>query len=85
MICSLVSHWEGASDRVAKSKQVLAQVARVEMGEAVGNRQPLVITVDDPGEANELTDWITHLDGVTFVDVVYVHFEETPANLTAVL
>ena len=66
-------------------QQAMKQIARhsaLGMGELIEGRN-LPITIEAVGnqETEEITRWIMSLDGVDFVDVVYVCFEDEDINL----
>jgi hypothetical protein len=57
----------------------------LEVGKFQATDRRISLTIDSPGRSDmeDLTDWIRSRQGVAFVDVVCVHFEETDdADLT---
>ena len=76
MICSLIAQWDANHEQIQRSQQKLAQMPQIEIGESHENRMPLVLSVDHPLEAKQLTDWLANLEGMASVKVVYVHFED---------
>jgi hypothetical protein len=51
----------------------------IEVGKFHATDRRISLTIDSPGRSDmeDLTDWIRSRQGVAFVDVVCVHFEET--------
>lgn len=60
----------------------LARDPRISIGEPTGLRLPIATEASDLPAAEALAEALGHLDGVRFVDVVFVHFEETDHGTT---
>lgn len=60
----------------------LGRDPRIVVGEATGLRLPIATEASDLHAAEALAEALGHLDGVCFVDVVFVHFEETDHGTT---
>jgi hypothetical protein len=60
------------ADARANALAVLATDARLQIGEPVGTRLPVVIETGDATEAEDLVRDLFDLAGVSFVDVVSV-------------
>lgn len=65
-------------------REVIQRISRhssLEVGELI-EETSLPISIESSGnqETEELTRWIMSLEGVDFVDVVYVHFEDDDLN-----
>ena len=53
----------------------------LEAGELTENGLlPITIEADDSEKMEATTRWLQSLQGVEFVDVVFVHFEESPTD-----
>ena len=50
--------------------------SRVELGEIDGRKVPGVLETMNQREDRDMLRWLNDLDGVNFVDVVFVNFEE---------
>lgn len=61
--------------------QHVSRHSALEMGELIEETK-LPIAIESAGnqETEEITRWIMSLEGVDFVDVVYVHFEDDDLN-----
>lgn len=77
MISSVIAKFDCAPDECLQLVRQLSMHPAIEVGELV-NHQQLPVTIDASGnrETEEITRWISKLEGVALVDVVYVHFEE---------
>ncbi len=60
---------------LARAREALACDARLTLGDAVGPRLPLALEARDAFEAEAVATAIGAMEGVLFVDVVYVHFD----------
>lgn len=70
------------SEPVARRAALDAMSAHraIELGEAAGDRLPVVVEAKTPDENAALWEWLHALAGVQFVDVAYVSFEDQPEN-----
>lgn len=66
----------------AAALAALARDSRISVGEPSGLRLPIATEEIDLAAAEALAEALGHLDGVRFVDVVFVHFEETDHGTT---
>ncbi len=85
MIASVVATLEGAEDKLHEIIEEISQVSCVEVG-AIGaspRRVPITIDSPDPKALEETTRRLQQCRGVTFVDVVFVHFEDESESLSA--
>jgi nitrate reductase NapAB chaperone NapD len=82
MIASVVATLAEVGDAFQEIVDELAAVSGVEIG-AVGNdarRVPITIDSPAPNALEEVTRRLQECRGVTFVDVVFVHFEDEPES-----
>ena len=77
MISSVIAKLNCAPTDCLQLTQKLSAHPALEVGEIVGGHS-LPITIDASGnqETEAITRWMQQLDGISFVDVVFVHFEE---------
>lgn len=67
----------------AKRADALAALQRhpsIDLGEGEDHRIPIVVDTPSSDEDRAVWNWLHELPGVTFVDVVYVHFDEGEAS-----
>jgi len=76
MISGLVIHLGSDESLVDTAVTAMRDYSAIELGDCVGSRLPAVVEAKDGGTAEELTDWLRRLSGVTHVDVAYVHLED---------
>lgn len=83
MISSVIAKLNCASEKCLQLIDELAAHPAIEVGDIVGGHS-LPATIDASGnrETEEITRWMLGLDGVAFVDVVCVHFEEDDEHIT---
>lgn len=77
MIGSVVAKLNGQPHDTVQIIQEITARSGFEVGDVV-DRVMLPVTIDLPGEAEEMeraTRWLQSLEGVESVDVVFVHFE----------
>ena len=79
MISSLVVTLE--NDNASHAIGELNNHPAIEMGNLFENRLPVTVASVDSQEMMFTTRWIEDLTGVFKVDVVFVHFEDDPADL----
>lgn len=83
MISSVIC--ELCSDE-SRRQHTLAEIdghPHLESGNLVDFRKlPVVIDAEDAKQSKSVTEWLQQLDGVEFVDVVFVHFEDQPPQST---
>ncbi len=74
MISSVIAKLSGDRDSLNRVLARIAAHSAVEAGELIDHRMlPITIETDDNLGMEETTRWLQSLDGVDFVDVVYVH------------
>lgn len=66
---------EKPNDR-ASALMSLAAEARIEVGEIVGSRVPIVVETPSAEEDRQVWGWLHNLPGVLFVDVACIHFDD---------
>jgi nitrate reductase NapAB chaperone NapD len=78
MISSVIAKLDCNPEAAQHVVTTIQQREGLETGAIVDGRL-LPITIESNGnrETEELTRWISSLDNVAFVDVIYVHFEDT--------
>jgi len=62
--------------RRAEAMDALHQHPAIEIGEGEECRVPIVVDTTSSQEDRAVWDWLHQQPGISFVDVVYVHFEE---------
>ena len=76
MISSVIAKLDPTFADIAQTFEFISQRPGVEMGEVVDERSlPMTIESATSAETEETTRWLQELDGIEFVDVVFVHFE----------
>lgn len=78
-ISGLVATLADDADREAIRAWVLQQPC-LTLGEAQGNRLPLVLETDRATDSREVHDALLQVPGILQVDVVFVGFEEDPGQ-----
>ena len=53
----------------------------VEVGEGLPHRRPIVVETGNTEETGRFWEWLQALPGVLFVDVAYVHLEDSEGSL----
>ena len=77
-ISGLVITLSEDDDEQAEALQVLGADKRITVGERQRNRLPVVVETKSTGEGSRLVRReLLDIDGVVFVDVVSVNFEDT--------
>lgn len=82
-ISSLVITY-GNTAEAKSARELLTSDTRIELGELVGIRQPLVIETTTQNEDKDLWKWINSLPGVTHVDVAFVSFLDDEISPTPI-
>jgi hypothetical protein len=54
----------------------LQQHPSIDLGEGEDHRLPIVVDTPSSDDDRAVWDWLHEQPGITFVDVVYVHFDE---------
>lgn len=77
MISSVIAKLNCDTKECMQLTEKLSAHPALEVGEIVGGHS-LPITIDTSGnqETEAITRWMLQQDGISFVDVVFVHFEE---------
>ena len=76
MIASVIAKLVGEKDVRDQAVSDIASHPAMESGQLTEDRLlPVTIDTASEGEMQTVTRWLQSLDGVGFVDVVYVHFE----------
>jgi nitrate reductase NapAB chaperone NapD len=85
MIASVVATLEDVDVHLQTIIDTLTNVPCVELGEFGDNAHRIPITIDSPAPnaLEETTRLIQECRGVAFVDVVFVHFEDSSENASA--
>lgn len=87
MIASVVATLEGSEVDLQRIIGEISRIPTVEIGDSGANPRRLPITIDsrDPNALLETTRRLQETCGVSFVDVVFVHFEDEmePSAVTA--
>ena len=55
---------------------VIARDTRIELGESMGVKTAAVLETENQRDDRDAINWLRDLNGVSLVDVVFVHFEE---------
>lgn len=78
MIASVVATLEEDDGDVQHIVDEFAEVPGIEIGDVSNDRRRVPITIDSPAPdaLEETTKRLQECRGVTFVDVVFVHFED---------
>ena len=82
MIASVVAT---LTDDVQQSQSTLDDIVarpEIEIGEVNPTERRIPLTIDSPdrNDVESVTRWLQEQPGVVFVDVVFVHFEETDGS-----
>ena len=64
----------------AQALAAIEQESRLECGVIESNRMAVVVDSHSADEDKELWAWLQGLDGVVFVDLIMVGFEEDPSS-----
>lgn len=84
MIVSVIARFECDNDTQQRALAEIESHPAMETGQLVDNRLlPITIDSDSNESIEELTRWITTVGGVSFVDVVFVHGEESDSITNA--
>ena len=85
MIASVVATLEGSEIDLPGFIEEISKIPCVEVGHTGTNPRRVPITIDssDPDSLEETTRRLQETRGVSFVDVVFVHFEEESDSTTA--
>jgi len=62
-----------------QARRALAGDERIELGPQNDNRIAATIETQSQQEDRQLRDWINALPGVTYVDIVFIHFDDDHA------
>jgi len=65
------------------ARRALDTEACIEIGDRVGHRLPVVVDTVDRNEDRRVWEWLNGLDGVEFVDVVFIHFDDDEPTTAA--
>lgn len=77
MISSVIAKLTQAEPTLGTTVQEIASHPHLEVGELIEKRLlPVTIDAPDHEEMESTTRWLQSLEGVEFVDVVFVHFED---------
>ena len=78
MISGLIARLDGTQHNIAELFSTLVEHPAIEIGELIeGRKLPLTIDAVGKDQTEEITRWVQSQPGIAFVDVVYVHFEDT--------
>ena len=79
MIAGVVATLIDDARRLGPTLRECAARRELQLGEFRATDRRIPLTIDSPrrSDVEQLTDWIRSRPGVAFVDVVYVHFEES--------
>ncbi len=61
------------------ARTALEQHPAIEIGEGKDHRLPIVVDTPTSEEDRAVWEWLHQFPGATFVDVVYIHFDEDEA------
>ncbi len=78
MIASVVATLRDDAGSLSKTLGEIGALPHIELGgyTAASRRIPIVIDSRDQAEMESTTLWLQERDGVVFVDVVFVHFDD---------
>ena len=62
--------------RALSAQQAMADEQRVEIGPRNGRRLAATIETASQDEDRRLREWMTALDGVEHIDIVFIHFDD---------
>lgn len=83
MIASAVVTLDASHTSPETVAQALEQLPGIETGQRFENKLPITLEADSNTEMESLTRQLSEIDGVQFVDVVYVSLEnETDSTAT---
>ena len=74
-ISGLVITLSEQADLARSAVQQIRGNAQVRLGDREGRRIPLVLDTPDPSTDKRTWNWLNELPGVTWVDVVFIHFD----------
>ena len=76
VISSVIATFDCDLETLVRTRHQIDRHAALEPGEPVdGRKLPIVMEAADHRELEETTRWLNSLDGIAFVDVVFVHLE----------
>ena len=78
MIASVVATLQPAPNTIQTVLSSLQQEPAIETGDVCDLRLPMTIEAEDSRELMAVTRQIQNMEGIRFVDVVFVSFEDTP-------
>lgn len=68
------------SDKRARALAALQHHHAIDIGEGRDHRVPVVVDTPSSDEDRAVWDWLHEQPGITFVDVVYVHFDQDQSS-----
>lgn len=82
-ISGLIITFSPDSPDVDQTLETLRHHPLIQIGEGSDLRFPVVVETSDATQANSLWEWLNALPGVAFIDLAYLHFEETGGRVSA--
>ncbi len=76
MISGLVVTLSSEAELSESAIRSIQQQPALEVGPQDQRRLPLVLETNSHTESQEITDWLTSLPGIEFVDVAFVHLDD---------
>lgn len=76
-ISGIVISFDCSPQEQLQTLEIIKQDSRFELGECKDHKVPGVLETPDQHDDRAAINWLNQLNGVSFVDVVFVHFEET--------
>ncbi len=79
MIASVVATLDECADRLPATIDAVTRTAQIEVGEFNGDSRRIPLTIDSASreDMEAVTRTLQDIPGILFVDVVFVHFEES--------
>jgi hypothetical protein len=81
MTSGLVVHFEGVHPRVTLTVEAIRSTPVFTLGESRRSGLSLALEARDAAESERWLEWLRRLEGVTGVEVVFVHWDDSATEV----